>query len=283
MKDVPQYPDFYCIGAQKAGTTWLHTNLRQHPRIWLPPVKELHYFNQLYIPSHKSWTQAHRDDHARRMLFNQIGAKRDDMDLRYIRMLSVVTDPNLTDEWYKSVFAYAGPNRLAADMTPEYSLLPEEGIDHILRLSPNAKFVLILRDPIARSWSHVRMLWKRSDFDTNQLRNFVSLREVFERSDYPTILEKWRKRVSPENLFVGLFDDIEARPAMFLESVLSFLGLDFDPEQHKEVWKEVHKGESLEIPDDIYNDWRKKYLPIYEALGGEFPDQVAKWRSVHEM
>jgi hypothetical protein len=127
------------------------------------------------------------------------------------------------------------------------------------------------------------MLWKRSDFDTNQLRNFVSLREVFERSDYPTILEKWRKRVSPENLFVGLFDDIEARPAMFLESVLSFLGLDFDPEQHKEVWKEVHKGESLEIPDDIYNDWRKKYLPIYEALGGEFPDQVAKWRSVHEM
>lgn len=38
-------PDFLGIGAQKAGTTWLHEQLRAHPGIHLPPRKELHYFD----------------------------------------------------------------------------------------------------------------------------------------------------------------------------------------------------------------------------------------------
>ena len=45
-------PDFLCIGAQKSGTTWLYHNLKQHPQVWLPPVKELHYFDHPHsIPS----------------------------------------------------------------------------------------------------------------------------------------------------------------------------------------------------------------------------------------
>ncbi len=41
-------PDFLCIGAQKAGTTWLHENLKMHPEIFLPARKELHYFDWQY-------------------------------------------------------------------------------------------------------------------------------------------------------------------------------------------------------------------------------------------
>ena len=39
-------PDFLVIGAQRAGTTWIHLLLRQHKALWLPPVKELHYFDK---------------------------------------------------------------------------------------------------------------------------------------------------------------------------------------------------------------------------------------------
>lgn len=42
---APQ-PHFMCIGAQKAGTTWLHAMLGTHPDIFLPPEKELHYWNR---------------------------------------------------------------------------------------------------------------------------------------------------------------------------------------------------------------------------------------------
>lgn len=38
-------PDFMCIGAQKAGTGWLHANLAYHPEIYVPARKELHFFN----------------------------------------------------------------------------------------------------------------------------------------------------------------------------------------------------------------------------------------------
>ncbi|MBK7919375.1 MAG: sulfotransferase [Chloroflexi bacterium] len=39
-------PDFLCIGAQKAGTTWLYQALRQHPQVSMPPIKENHYFDR---------------------------------------------------------------------------------------------------------------------------------------------------------------------------------------------------------------------------------------------
>ena len=45
QRDVPP-PDFIGIGAQKAGTTWLGHNLQLHPEIWMPGIKELHYFNE---------------------------------------------------------------------------------------------------------------------------------------------------------------------------------------------------------------------------------------------
>src|SRR5947207_15540157 len=41
-------PHFLCIGAQKAGTTWLYENLRVHPQIAVSPRKEEHYFDLRY-------------------------------------------------------------------------------------------------------------------------------------------------------------------------------------------------------------------------------------------
>jgi hypothetical protein len=39
------FPDFMCIGAERAGTSWLYVNLKYHPEVWLPPVKEIRFFN----------------------------------------------------------------------------------------------------------------------------------------------------------------------------------------------------------------------------------------------
>ena len=42
-------PHFIVIGAQRSGTTWLHRVLSQHDKLWLTPVKELHYFDKQSI------------------------------------------------------------------------------------------------------------------------------------------------------------------------------------------------------------------------------------------
>lgn len=39
-------PEFLIVGAQKCGTTMLHEVLSQHPQLYLPPTKELHYFDR---------------------------------------------------------------------------------------------------------------------------------------------------------------------------------------------------------------------------------------------
>lgn len=41
-------PNFLCVGAQKAGTTTLYEVLKQHPDIYLPEVKEPHFFDEHY-------------------------------------------------------------------------------------------------------------------------------------------------------------------------------------------------------------------------------------------
>jgi hypothetical protein len=40
-------PDFLGIGAQKAATTWLADNLRQHPGVFIPRLKEQHFWDRL--------------------------------------------------------------------------------------------------------------------------------------------------------------------------------------------------------------------------------------------
>ena len=46
------YPTFLGIGAHKAGTSWLYKQLCKHHEIWMPPVKELHFFDRsLRYPS----------------------------------------------------------------------------------------------------------------------------------------------------------------------------------------------------------------------------------------
>ena len=38
-------PNFICVGANKAGTTSLQELLKQHPDVYLPEEKEIHYFD----------------------------------------------------------------------------------------------------------------------------------------------------------------------------------------------------------------------------------------------
>ncbi len=44
-------PNFFCVGAQKSGTTTLHNILKQHPEIYLPKIKETKFFqnNSLFF------------------------------------------------------------------------------------------------------------------------------------------------------------------------------------------------------------------------------------------
>jgi hypothetical protein len=57
---MPQCPNFIYIGPDKAGSSWLHEVLIRHGSIFMPPAKDLYYFDRYYSRG-MSWYLAHFD------------------------------------------------------------------------------------------------------------------------------------------------------------------------------------------------------------------------------
>ena len=97
----PKGPDFICIGAQKAGTTWLYENLNGHPDVWMPPVKEFHYFNRVRANEALlgDWDMPHPDG-----IYNRYIKQRFPPSLTNIRWLKQYYRYGLSKKWYLSLF-----------------------------------------------------------------------------------------------------------------------------------------------------------------------------------
>lgn len=48
IRMTDKFPNFLFLGPDKAGSTWLYEALKQHPRVFLPRVKELFFFDKFY-------------------------------------------------------------------------------------------------------------------------------------------------------------------------------------------------------------------------------------------
>ena len=49
MLGSDEFIDFICVAAPRSGTTWLAKALSEHPLIWIPPAKELNFFNTTFL------------------------------------------------------------------------------------------------------------------------------------------------------------------------------------------------------------------------------------------
>ncbi|MBV9991210.1 MAG: sulfotransferase [Alphaproteobacteria bacterium] len=279
-----RYPDFLCIGAQKAGTTWLDRNLRRHPRLWFPPIKELHYFNELYVPSSRSWTARYRRDKGAAAFQRYLKRVPDEeaRDYRQLaRMADIVTGP-ISDDWYGRIFALAGEERIAGEITPDYSLLPDAGIEHVLRLAPNVRIILSLRDPIERSWSHIRMsALGYGEKGPEMIPQLASNPDVLARSNYPAMIARWRRYVPEDRFLVVFMDDITAEPHAVLQTLCRFLKVPFNEKRFRKAAAAVHVGEAKPIPAPVLATLKDRLKPVYEELGGLYPEIAERWAARH--
>lgn len=114
-------PTFFIIGAPKAGTTSLHYYLDQHPEIQMSTIKEPNFFAPPDDPAHEKRRVGELDRYER--LFDPAVAVRGEASTSY------------TDH-------------------PRRTGVPQR----IKQLVPDAKFLYLVRDPIARTMSHYRHL-----------------------------------------------------------------------------------------------------------------------------
>ena len=210
-------PDFLCVGAQKAGTSWLYRQLEPHPDFWMPPVKELHYLDQL---------SRTKPIHGPRC-----GDQRDASFMDSMQNLGRHFYLDLDS--YGRLFQHKG-DCVSGDISPAYSTLNDEIIERVVNHFPDLKVVFLARDPVERAWSQLSMgvwLGMINKFDATDPEEVVcNLLNpgVLIRSHPSKIVARWKRYVRPENFRIYFFDDLKENPAELRRSILRFLGGDPD-------------------------------------------------------
>ena len=265
-------PDFLCIGAHKAGTTWLYQELKSHPDFWMPPVKELHYFDQLSRVK-RATDPPWRDERDRRFL-------------EQLRSLSAEAEINL--ENYGRLFE-AKSALLSGDISPNYSTLTNEVIRQIVRYFPNLKVIFLARDPLERFWSHLSMevhygqIEAFDPTDINEVNRNLSRRGMVLRSYPSAVVTRWKRCVDAERFGVFFFDDLQSNPAELRRSILYFLGA--DPEKpggrlasNQNRWTAMQK---LPLTDSVRSHlatvFAKELKSCAARLGGPARDWPARY------
>jgi hypothetical protein len=232
------------MGVPKAGTTWLDRQLRAHPDLWLPPEKELHYFNwKVDRMAPGAWgllRQRLRDDNWRRRLRIRAGEYRRKPSPKYIGWDLRYFFGRPDDRWYAALFA-PGHGRVRGEITPDYVVLSRERIAHVHDLMPQAKLFFCVRNPIERAWSHAVM------DKPDRLVEHVDGERSRARTDYTGALDRWTSAYPPDRVLVIFIEDIHFRPAELLERVHAFLGVRHVPPA-KDPARRIHTGGAETIP-----------------------------------
>jgi hypothetical protein len=202
-------PDVLVIGAQKAGTTWLTHLFTQQPNLLKPKVKEVHYFNRHY---------------------------------------------DLGPRWYRSNFATSeeaaarvretGVSRLLRyEATPDY-LFHTDAPGRIAADLPNAKLIVLVRDPVWRAlsgYSHMvraglearsleaAILGEDEELEQARRASPASHRHALEfhsyvaRGHYFEQLERYRGRFADKDIRVLVYEEVINEPAAALANIAEFL------------------------------------------------------------
>ena len=275
---------FLGIGAPRSGTTWLHLNLRSHPQLWLPPLKELHYWDILQ-PSAKRdypvretsvsllrmyWTWKHYRAIAYQTLR---GRATPSWAMRFAFGVR-------SDRWYTSLFP---TDRLAGEITPGYMLLPPHVIERIRGINPDLKAILLLRNPVSRAWSNVCHSLRRRVLTASidKLRAIVDSQGSLMRGDYVRTINNWRGVLGENNLFIGFYDDLVANPRELLRRILEFLGVDASDDRLPACLdRKVNVSWKRELPEALVPHMYAQYIDqlrvLAPMLGGPVPNWLAK-------
>lgn len=253
-----------CIGAQKAGTTWLNEQLLRHPELCLPPIKEVHYFNFLHSPQDRGWITEHYQRPAKIRIQKLLEANEVNWkDITYYSQIADLIHSGKVDEnWYHAVYSQCiDENCLKVDITPAYLPMPKAGIDEVFNYNSNMKLIVLLREPVSRSLSAARMLLEREKIShpTNkQWNSMLKGHGIIGKSRYSRQIENWLQVFNRDQLLVIPYEKIAVAPLEVINEVCDFLAIS-KMKQNDLVYERVHVSKDYPVPIEV-NDWLKSHL-----------------------
>lgn len=274
-------PDFLVVGLHKSGTTWLHRNLAEDSRFVMPLVKEVNYFNFLECPNDREWIQReyYRD------LLSTIEGERTSGNVPCSGLGEPLIDVALrqaraphTPEWYEGLFSTKTSGQAAGEVSPNYAGLAIDAISRI-RSKYNLHVFLLLRNPVDRLWSALRMELGRRGLEASDSRGIVELLGDAGmwhlRLDYGAVVSNWKEAFG-ESLHLLCYEEIAVRPEDVLDNFARTLRVGPGDPWYK-ARTIFNKGDPVAIPTWL-GHW------AFEALEGSlnfmqanFPTVPSSW------
>jgi hypothetical protein len=264
-------PDFLILGGQRCGTSSLYKYLGRHPQIAPSLRKEIEYFTIDY-PRGESWYRAHFPLEARRTLTAARG--------RGLKTFEATPD---------YLFDPRAPQRTAA-------------------LLPDAKCIVMLRDPVERTYSHyhhnVRLGQEDLTFreaiaaeddrlahdigvlqqtparqdPADRVLNFRRFSYV-SRGEYADQISRWLDHYPRDQFLFLMADDLFSHPQETLHRILEFVDLPLwaPPEFRNYSYASSAASANPAIPDDLRLELHDHFKPYDERLANLLDVSIA-WR-----
>jgi len=277
-----------CFGAQRGGTTWLDLQLRQHPGFSFPPYKEIRYLDPIYVHDFAN-IQQQRIHLFQRMIRHrkvpeQTGiTEQESKALLWRAKYSLVSRGNYNDDWYSSLFADVDESKVTGDFSPDYSLLPDSGVEHLFSLVPNTKLIFLLRNPVNRIISGASYAIRTEvnlspEEREKKLVNSIKSDLQFAFSDYQGIIERYERFFTQSSLKVLYHDDINENPLKIIKEACEWGGAEFKPKYFREsIEKSVNTSKEQQFPEEALRELNRKCMPTLEWLANRYGGRTEKW------
>ncbi len=278
---------FLCVGAAKAGTSWLFNQLAEHPEVHLRSIKELHYFDALENGRLDRELAKHKQAQGA-LLARLAGDGRTPTNAQAKRLQDRADWMDVLefggDEAAYLDYIQSGKDdaKVVGDLTPAYALLSRERLARMARMSSDVRMVYLLRDPIERLWSHVRMIAARRDTDgvVSARKTGRILERVFSgtedqivmRSDYAGALGRLTAAVPGGKLLVEVFEEMIS--GVGFERICRFLGI---TEMTADL-KPVHVGQAFDMTREQRDKAAEWLAPQYAAAEQVLGRRPAAWK-----
>lgn len=201
-------PSFIIIGAPRCGTTSLYAYLKQHPEVYMSPLKETNFF--LFAGNEPALAGPDGDNINRDSIYRL--------------------------EDYERLFSVRTTEKAAGEASPRY-LDCAGTAARIRKLMPGVKLVAILRDPVKRALSHFAMR-KRDGWEPCETFEAAMADEprrlqdnwaggiYLQRGFYAHHLRSYYDHFPADQIRVYLFEDLLTRPGELFTDLFSFIGVD---------------------------------------------------------
>lgn len=202
-------PNFFLVGAAKAGTTAVHVYLYQHPEVYMSFLKE---------PKYLSIT-------ANKFPHNGPGDKKVDDGIIKSR------------EEYLNLFKDARDEKVIGESSADYLYFHDTVIPLIKTISPRAKILIMLRNPVDRAYSAYRhmIMDEREDLsfekalgseDKRMRENYEFIWFYKDAGFYYEQVKHYIDSFGRENVMICLYDDFVVDSMAVMKDIYRFLDVE---------------------------------------------------------